>query len=174
MEDVVLFFNEFIELEYKSKLAQLSPDIKTYNTIIEKVRNYVSKPLYIKMGLQNLESPEDDQFYEDAKEMEQPRARTLFKIDKVEYQKEIYYMAYVSAVTSDMSYFHCFIAEPVKEKFQITIRFTYGMGRDGSTKKHWYNSGGKEIEFMVLRPIVDTIRLQPPEDDPDSMKQYNS
>lgn len=173
MEKIKKFVLDFIQAEVEARIAQLNPDFETFNQKLANMDSFLSDELKTSFGMLYMTEPESEEFYDNVKYMDPIMARHLFIIKEVSNKKYgKLYLCYTSDVNDDKSYFHCLICKHDSQAIQITSRFTYGYGGDGSGKKHWYLSAGEKFKFEELKPVTDTLRILPPEDDEDSMKDY--
>jgi len=172
MNKIHQFFLDFISAEEIAAKNKRLPDLKLYNTSLTHMDSFLSANLKTRFGMLHATEPRDENYYEKCKKMATVSPRFLFKIDKINNKESgTLYKAYTSDINSDKSYFHCMIAQPIENTFQIIPRFTYGNGRDGYNKNLWYNSGGEEFDFDKLK-AQEILRLIAPEDDDESMKMY--
>jgi hypothetical protein len=173
MQKIKRFISDFIEAEVDAHIAQLKPDVETFNEKLTKMDSFLSDTLKTRFGMLYMTEPEPSDFYDDVKDMDPITPRHLFIIREITNKKYgTLYVCYTSDISRNKSYFDCLICHRDGEVIQIVSRFTYGYGRNGSNKKHWYFSGGEKFVFEELKPVTDTLRILPPEDDEDSMKDY--
>ncbi len=163
----------FIQAEVSAQLARLKPDLEAFNKQLAVMDEFLSESLKTRFGMLYLTELKSTGFYENAQNMEPITPRHLFVIRESNGKKRgNLYSVYVSDISSNKSYFDCLIVKPEGESFLIISRFTFGYGSGGRKEKHWYFSGGEEMEFSNLKPVTDVLHLLAPEDDEDAMKDY--
>ncbi len=173
MEKIKLFLLEFIKAEYLAKRLSLLPDIAKFNEQLGIMDDFLVESLKSQFGMIQLEQPKRPAFYEKFAKFEPPAERYLFRIDKIGTVNP-HYRAFLSDLGDIKWYLDCLVLSEINGQLIITSRFTWGEGRDGSTEKHWYFSGGEKLEYSDLSPVTETLRLLAPEDDEACMKQYLS
>lgn len=173
MEKVKAFIEDFIQAEISTQLARLKPNLDAFNKKLAAMDTFLSENLKTRFGMLYLTELKSTGFYETAQNMEPITPRHLFVIRESNDKKRgNLYSAYVSDISSNKSYFDCLIVKPEGENLLIISRFTFGYGRDGRKEKHWYFSGGEEMDFSSLKTVTNVLHLVAPEDDEDSMKDY--
>lgn len=173
MKEAVTYFLKFIKAELEAAVKRRAPDIVSYNAALKKMDSFLAPSLKTDFGMLYLKEPKDKSYYEKVKNMEPLHPRHLFKIDKLQKQDgREYFVAYVGDLDETKEYFEALVASKVAGDFEIFSRFTYGYNDEGPDDKHWFHSGGEELDLSVLDQVEETVRLLPPEDDAASMKQY--
>jgi hypothetical protein len=175
MKKIHQFYLDFITAELEASNKSVLPDITDFNNSLKTMDSFLADSLKTRFGMTYMEEPESADYYEEMKSEPPIQARHLFKIDSIENDNvHQVYSAYVSMVSGKKEYFHCLVAKPKGDTFEVISRFTWGIGRDGSNQNHWYFSGGEEMKYTDLKPVIETLRLLSPDDDEESMKMYLS
>ena len=175
MKKIHQFYLDFIAAELEASKKFILPDITDFNNSLKTMDSFLADPLKTRFGMKYKDKPKSADYYEEMQSEPPIQPRHLFRIDSIENTKVHHvYSAYVSIVNGEKAYFDCLIARPKGDSFEIISLFTWGIGRDGANKKHWYNSGGEEMKYADLKPVTETLRLLAPDDDEESMKMYLS
>lgn len=163
LTEIASFVEAFIAAECLAKQLERTPDVAAFNKQVDVVNAFLEEEMISVLGMDKLEGPKSTQYYEKIKKAQPITPRHLFRVELIE-DKSTYFRAYVSDLSSDKSYFDCFIIQLKNASPLIISNYTFGYGRAGKEEKHWYLSGGAKINFDKAQ-IKETLRLQTAEEE---------
>jgi hypothetical protein len=173
MQNIKQFIENFIQTEYEAKALSWQSDIDAFNKALEKMDNFLCDDLKGRFGMRKKEKPEPKEFYDQVNQIPpKKQSRYIFRIDKIggEFNCHCVYVSQLGLMQK--CYSTALLVKEIEGKLTVFSRFTWGHGRPEKPKKHFYNSGGENINYKELKPIVETLRILAPEDDEESMEMY--
>jgi hypothetical protein len=163
MEEVEELFNEFSDAELKAYLARPDPDFKEFNKYLAAMDSFCVDSLKTTFGLMYISEPYPEDIYKALKQSAPPQKQTLFLVRKYNTRKfGLVYRGYLNDINGFLTYIDSLFVREIDEKFMIFSKFTFGYGRSGNRKKHWFFSGGEELKESDLKKPIETYRLTEP------------
>jgi len=170
---IVAYMQDFLNLQALTYSAYLKQDIRKLNPLVEELNSYGTQHLQDQFGVAYQKKTDNDvaSLYEDEEMYSAPAL--LFMVKKYNYQPfGKVYRAYVSAINPHKkSFSKCYFIIQQKEKLVIVAQYSFIENR----KKHqpeWENNGGEDILIARLGKSIETIKIEPPIDNPLHMKEY--
>lgn len=175
MDEVKDFVDKWMEAERNSVEKKRSRDIDEYNKSLDHLFEY-SASESIKFGMNYRSSPLSDMFYEIEGSKPPPSKRHLYKITKYEAQEYGFlYAVYVSKqdpIPGAKTLSDCYFVASVEGEYSIVAHYVFG-DPDLADPTWRFVGGDRDIQFDTLGEPVEIERIQPPEDEEESMEEYN-
>jgi hypothetical protein len=164
----------FLNLQAKAYSAYLKQDVKKMNPLVDELNSFGTQHLQDQFGVAFQKKADDDiaALYENEDTTAAPAL--LFMIKKYNYhQFGKIYRAYVSAINPHKkSFSKCYFIIQNKERFLIVAQYSFIENK----KKHqpeWENNGGEDIAISRLGKAIESIKIEPPTDNEQHLKEYD-
>ncbi len=172
-ESIVAFLNSFLTLQANALSAYYKQDIPKLNQLVDQLNSYGTQHLQDMFGVSYQKKADKDvsMLYENDDVACRPAI--LFMIKKHHYPGlGIVYLAFVSAVNPYKKNFSkCYFIVPIKNNYQIIAQYAHIENRKKNMPE-WDNCGGEDIYLNRLGKPLEVIRITPPSDNTNNLKEY--